>query len=162
MPAKGVDVLIEAYGRLNTETRLVMIGIEYPHYKYDFLNDRVIFIRSPSRDVVLAAYSKCRYVVIPSVWPEPAGRVAFEAMTHKKAVVASGTGGLTDIIADNETGILVQPRDADALAQAMKYLLDNPQHASTMGQLGYERWEHLFTADAVIPQIEEVYQRVLT
>ena len=161
-PAKGVDVLIEAYRRLSTETRLVMIGIEYPNYKYSFQDSRIILIRNPARDVVLDAYRKCRFVVFPSVWPEPAGRVAFEAMAYRKAVVASGTGGITDIVVDNETGILVPPGDSDALAQAMKHLLDNPQHAVKMGQLGYDRWMRLFTPDAVIPQIEKVHQSILT
>ncbi len=162
VPGKGVDVLIEAYKRLKTETRLVMIGIEYPHYNYQDRDDRIILIINPSRKVVLEAYSKCRFVVFPSVAPEPAGIVVLEAMAHKKAVVASRIGGLTDIVADREAGILVPPQDRDALAQAMERLLSNPQNAVRMGQSGYERWTRLFTPGVVIPQIERVYQDLLT
>jgi glycosyltransferase involved in cell wall biosynthesis len=162
MPAKGVDVLVEAYRRLNTETRLVMIGIEYPRYDYSLQDSGIILISNPSRDVVLDAYRRCRFVVFPSVWPEPASRVVLEAMAHSKAVVASKIGGLTDILADRETGILVPPQDADALAQAMSYLLDNSQNGVEMGQLGCERGMRLFTPDAVMPQIERVYQSLLT
>jgi len=162
VPGKGVDVLIEAYRRMKTETRLVMIGIEYPHYNYQDRDDRIILIIKPSRNVVLEAYSKCRFVVFPSVAPEPAGIVVLEAMANGKAVVASRIGGLTDIVADRETGILVPPGDADALAQAVRYLLDNPLDAVTMGRSGYERWMRLFTPGAVIPQIEQIYQDLLT
>ncbi len=161
LPAKGVDVLIEAYRRLDTSTKLVMIGVEYPHHSYRVQDSGIMLISNPLRDVVLDAYRRCRFVVFPSVWPEPAGRVAFEAMAHSKAVVASGTGGIVDIVADGETGILVPPRDADALSQAMGYLLSNPQNAAALGRSGYERWMRLFTPDAVIPQIEGVCRSLL-
>lgn len=161
VPGKGVDLLIESYRRMNTEAKLVMIGIEYPHYNYRDRDDRTILIINPSRNVVLEAYRKCRFVVFPSVAPEPAGMVVLEAMANRKAVVASRIGGLTDIVADRETGILVPPQDGDTLAQAMERLLSNPQDAVRMGQSGYERWTRLFTPGAVIPQIEKVYQDLL-
>lgn len=161
LPAKGVDVLIEAYRRLDTSTKLVIIGVEYPHHSYRTQDSRIVLISNPPRDVVLDAYRRCRFVVFPSVWPEPAGRVAFEAMAHSKAVVGSGTGGIVDIVADGETGILVPPNDADALSQAMGYLLGNPQKAAALGRSGCERWSRLFTPDAVIPQIEEVCRSLL-
>ena len=62
---------------------------------------------------------------------------------------------------DGETGILVPPNDADALSQAMEYLLQNPHVAKAMGQKGYERWRQLFAADAVIPEIEKLYESLL-
>jgi len=161
VPGKGVDVLVEAYRRINTEARLVMIGIEYPHYNYRDRDDRIILIINPSRNVVLDAYKKCRFVVFPSVAPEPAGMVVLEAMANRKAVVASRVGGLTDIVADRETGILVPPQERDALIQAIERLLSNPQDAARMGQSGYERWTRLFTPGAVIPQIEKVYHDLL-
>jgi len=161
LPAKGVDVLTEAYRRLDTSTKLVLIGVEYPHHSYRAHDSRVILISNPPRGVVLDAYSRCRFVVFPSVWPEPAGRVAFEAMAQRKAVVASRTGGIVDIVADGETGILVPPGDADALSEAMGRLLSDPQNAAALGQSGYERWSRLFTPDAVVPQIEEVFRGLL-
>ena len=86
--------------------------------------------------------------------------MTLEAMSHKKAVIASRIGGLTDIVADGETGILVPPNNSEALANAMNYLLENPEVADRMGQKGYERWRQFFTPEVVVPKIEQIYHLV--
>jgi len=70
---------------------------------------------------------------------------ALEAVSQKKAVIASRSGGLAEIVATRETGILVPPGDVEALSQAIKDLLENPEVADRMGQKGYERWQQNFT-----------------
>lgn len=160
VPAKGVDVLMEAYRRLNTEASLVVIGAKHPRHSYR-VGEGIVLIENAPRDLVLQAYNNCQFAVFPSVWPEPSSTVMFEAMASKKAVIASKTGGFPEVLVDGETGILVPPSDAEALSQAMEYLLRNPGVAKAMGWKGYERWSQLFTADAVTLEIEKLYESLL-
>jgi glycosyltransferase involved in cell wall biosynthesis len=75
---------------------------------------------------------------VPSLWEEPFGIVAVESMMRGTAVVASNSGGLTEIVRDHQTGILVPPGDEVALAEALALLLRNRDLAETMGRNGRE------------------------
>ncbi len=70
---------------------------------------------------------------VPSQWEEPFGLVAAEAMMRGTAVVASRTGGLTEIVADGTTGALVEPGDERALADALIRLLNDRDACERMG-----------------------------
>jgi len=69
-------------------------------------------------------------------------------MSFKLPVVATNVGGFPEIVQNGETGILVPPRDPDALADALCTLLDDPARARAMGLAGHER-SRLFTWDEV-------------
>ena len=156
MPHKGIDVLIEAYRKLNTKTKLLLIGIEHPNYHYEN-TENIRVIKTAPHYVVMAALSKCRVAVFPSIGPESASTVAREAMSQRKAVIASDIGGLKEAVAHGETGILVPPGDAGKLAEAISYLLERPEMASRMGENGYKRFMENYTSDVVIPKIIKVY-----
>ena len=66
--------------------------------------------------LAVEALRRSLFTVAPSIWPEPFGLVALEAAAAGKAIVASGTGGLRDVVADGETGLLVRPGDRDEFA----------------------------------------------
>jgi glycosyltransferase involved in cell wall biosynthesis len=160
MPHKGIDVLIEAYRKLNTKTKLLLIGIEHPDYRYES-TENIRVIKNAPHYVVMEAMAKCRFLVVPSICAESASTVAREAMSQRKAVIASDIGGLKEAVVDGETGILVSPHDADKLAEALFYLLQRPETASRMGESGYRRFMANYTSDVVIPKIIEVYQSLL-
>ncbi len=138
-PHKGVEVLIEAYRRLYTRTTLLLIGYSHRDYHYKSEGNMLVMENAP-RDVVIQAMSNCRFLIVPSIWPDPAPTVAYEAMSHRKAIIAANVGGLRDIVVDGETGILVPANDPDKLVQAIGCLLESPEMASEMGQKGYQRF----------------------
>jgi glycosyltransferase involved in cell wall biosynthesis len=78
-------------------------------------------------------YQESHIVVVPS-WHETFGLVALEAMAHGAAVVASACGGLSELIAHNESGLLVPPQDCKALTRAVLELLNKPSWAEQLGQ----------------------------
>jgi len=160
MPHKGIDVLIEAYRKLNTKTKLLLIGIEHPDYHYES-TENIRVIKTAPHYVVMAAMSKCRFAIFPSICAESASTVAREAMSQRKAVIASDIGGLKEAVVDGETGILVPPGDADKLAEALSYLLQRPETASRMGESGYRRFMANYTSDVVIPKIIELYESLI-
>jgi glycosyltransferase involved in cell wall biosynthesis len=82
---------------------------------------------------MLAAYMKnCLAIVLPSL-TEGLPRVVIEAQLLGKPVIASRVGGIPEIITDGETGLVVEPEDWQALAQAMVKILEDPALAERMG-----------------------------
>ena len=72
-----------------------------------------------SPDAVADAMQRAAVVVVPSVYREPLGLVAIEAMASGAIVVASASGGLVETVLDGVTGLSVPPGDVDALAVAI-------------------------------------------
>lgn len=101
-------------------------------------------------------YLTANVVIVPSR-VEPFGLVATEAMSCAKPIVATRVGGLQEIILDKKTGLLVPPEDPIALAQAIQKLITNPTLAKKMGEAGRERYESVFTAEAMIHRWERYY-----
>jgi len=159
-PSKGVDVLIEAYLRLSTEAKLVIIGARHPDYHYRS-TEKIVIVENASRNLVMEAYQNCLFSLFPSIRPDPFPVVTLEAMSHKKAVIASRSGGVAEVVVDRETGILVPPGDVEALSQAINDLLENSNIAYRMGQNGYERWQQNFTPEVAVPKFEKVYNSVV-
>jgi glycogen synthase len=103
-----------------------------------------------------AAFRSARIVVVPSVWSEPCPTVALEAMAAGRAVVASETGGLVDIVQNEITGKLVPPNDAKALANAIDAIFYDDEKLEAFGRAGRTAVE-AFSTQTVGPQIEGVY-----
>jgi glycosyltransferase involved in cell wall biosynthesis len=159
---KGVDVLLRAYAGLQDAPPLVIIGYEtteYPVATTD-LPPNVTVLKNWPHHAVMAAWRRCLLGLVPSIWAEPFGLVALEAMASGRPVIASRIGGLTDIVVDGETGLLVPPGDTDALRGAMARLLADPALRQRFGNAGRQRVAR-FQAATVIPQIERVYDGLL-
>lgn len=88
-------------------------------------------------DQVLAAMARAAIVVVPSRWPEPFGMTALEAMACGAAVLASGRGGLPEVV--GEAAVTVDPDDVSALATAMVALANDPGHRARLGAAGRAR-----------------------
>jgi glycosyltransferase involved in cell wall biosynthesis len=156
---KGIHTLLEAYGRLVDPPPLVGIGHRWVDTPTS-LPAGVTLLEDWPHDAVRAAWSRCLFGLVPSTWPEPFGIVALEAMEAGRPVVASRIGGLADVVRDEETGLLVEPGDAGALAAAMARLLADEPLRRRLGD-GARAALGAYRADAVVPRIEAVYHAVL-
>lgn len=85
------------------------------------------------------------------------GIAVLEAMAMKKPVVATTTGGLPEIVQDGETGLLVPPGDADALAQAVIALAQDPARCRQLGEAGRSRVAMHFTVEAMMERLTSAY-----
>jgi len=120
----------------------------------------VTVVRNVPHAQVMAGWMHCAVGVVPSIWPEPFGQVAVEAMVCGKPVVASAVGGLPDVVADGESGLLVKPNDVNGLREALRVLLLNPAKRAQMGAIGRQR-ARLFTVNTVADRIEQIYVELL-
>lgn len=97
--------------------------------------------------------------VLPSL-NEGMGRVIVEAMAAGKPVIASRTGGIPDLVKHGKNGLLVPPADANALAEAISYLLSNPVKAVKMGMTGKKICPY-FSLDTMMIKLENLYDHLL-
>jgi glycosyltransferase involved in cell wall biosynthesis len=155
---KGIRTLLDAYAGLTGAPPLVLIGYTMPDTPETF-PDNVVVLKNWPHAAVMTAWRHSLAGIVPSIWPDPCPTVAMEAMAVGKPVIASRIGGLPDIVADGETGILVPPGDVDALRAALARLIDDPDLAARMGAAGRDR-VGAFHASTVITAIESVYEEV--
>lgn len=95
-------------------------------------------------------YDRADISLVPSIWVEPFGITAVESMAAGLPVIASRVGGLAETVVDGETGILFPPGDAQALARALRRLMDDAGLRERMGRAGRERAERVYDWDAVV------------
>jgi glycosyltransferase involved in cell wall biosynthesis len=152
---KGAWYLAEAHRRLENPPPLVLVGRCF----IDELRDRpgVYPTGAWPHRLAIEALRRCLFTVVPSLWPEPFGLVALETAAAGKPIVASNIGGLRDIVADGETGLLVPPDDRPALAAAIRRLSEAPDLRQRLGAAAKER-AATFSPEAIIPRFEEAYE----
>jgi glycosyltransferase involved in cell wall biosynthesis len=109
---------------------------------------------------VVQLYSHAAVFACPSVY-EPFGLINLEAMACEAPVVASGVGGILEVVQDGITGFLVEPARPAELAEKIRRLLDDPSLARTMGMAGRRRVEERFSWDSVAERTERVYAEAI-
>jgi starch synthase len=165
---KGVPVLLRAAAALDPEAQLVLcagaadtaeLGAEVDGLVAGLRSTRSGVTWIPEmlpKEEVIQLLTHALAFACPSVY-EPLGIVNLEAMACSTAVVASRVGGIPEVVADGETGLLVPPEDPAALATALNTLLRDPGRAAAMGRAGRERAVDEFSWDAVAVQTAALY-----
>ena len=107
-----------------------------------------------------ALYASHDIVVFPSRVPEAFGRVALEAMAAGKPIVASAIGGLTDIIEDGKTGLLVPPGNIEELTTALAHVLGHADLRARLAQAGRKRYQTRFSEERIIQKALTAYRHL--
>ena len=124
------------------------------------LEAAVTFVGELDRAALLKAYARCSVLVLPSV-VETAPMVIMEAMAAGKAVVCTDAGGARHLVAHGQTGLIVPPNDAPALAGALEQVLGDEARLEAMGNRARGVAEQRFHASVVAARTREVYYAVL-
>ena len=106
--------------------------------------------------------NRATLVVVPSRWREPFGLVALEAANLARPVIATNVGGLSEIVVHQHTGLLVEPENPQALAEAITYILDHPEVAQAMGQAARVRATTHFNWSRYVESYEALYQTMVS
>ncbi len=147
-PMKGLDVLLSAGERLWRDRRDFVVWATLPEDAPATPWFRAIGWREHAATAAL--YRQADVVVVPSVWDEPFGLTALEAMATGRPVCASRVGGLCHTVRHLETGFLFPRGDAEELAKQLALLLDNASMRADMGRAGREVVEAEYTWPNVI------------
>jgi len=166
---KGQDTVIKAAPKVLAkypEAVFVFVGEptlhegdEYFEYLKRLVNElglggRVIF--TGFCDNPYAVYRAFDISIVPS-HKETFGNVTIESMAAGIPVISTNTGGTPEIIDHNKNGILVSPKDPDALAESLVSLLDSPVTMQQMGAAARKKVEDVFNYDIVMDQYRRIY-----
>jgi len=168
---KGVDVLLRAAKLLETDRRLrvrIVGGGPEKQWLENYaknlgLPGTVTFDGVVDSKRIAELFATCDALVLPAIITETGdteglGVVLIEAMGYGKPVIASAAGGIVDIVADGDTGLLVPPGDADALAGAIRRAMDEPATLADIARRGTDFAERRFGWDAIVHDLKSVYE----
>jgi glycosyltransferase involved in cell wall biosynthesis len=162
IPIKGFDVLLRAFARAREEVEgltLELAGGGPLEAELGAAAPDGVTLLGHVSDVA-QLMERHAVVVIPSRG-EGFGMVGLEAAERGRAAIVSDVGGLPEIVADNETGVVVPPEDADALAGAIVALATDPARIAAYGAAARRRAVTQFSAEGAAAGVERVYRRLL-
>lgn len=120
--------------------------------------DRVRFLGH--RTDIAELLSACDVFALPSLY-EGLPLAVLEAMAAGKPVIGTSTAGIDEAVVDGETGLLVAPSDPDALADAIRQVIDDEAFARRLGVNGQARVARDFTSGAMVKRVEGIYEELL-
>jgi glycosyltransferase involved in cell wall biosynthesis len=168
---KGLDILVKAFARMASNLHNVKLVIVGPDDGYFCeLQSLITALKIESKVVItghldgndkLAAYVDAEVYVLPSRYETfPMGLL--EAYACSKPVIASKIGGLSDLVIDNVTGILVESGNEIELEKSILSELDDYNRAREMGLRGRAFVEKNFSIEKVVDKLEQLYEDVIT
>lgn len=170
IPEKGLQHLLHAASILQSDDErgdiyIVIVGegsfrneLE-KQVKHLRLEDHVIFLGRRSDVHLLVAAADV--VVVPAVWAEAFGLIIAEAMAGARVVVASRIGGITELIEDQKTGLLVDPGDVAGLAMAIQSLLPNSFYRETLIKNALTKVNEKFNLSQQVVKVADLYRQVM-
>jgi glycosyltransferase involved in cell wall biosynthesis len=165
---KGAHVLINAIPRVleKVNAKFVIVGSGYMRDQlYNIvrsmgLEHKVLFTGFLDEEKLLKLQTVADVSVVPSLF-EPFGIVALEAMAAKSPVVVSDTGGLSEIVEHDQTGIKVYPNNTESLAWGIIKVLSDEEFRSKISQNGYDKIRQRYDWGKIGLETKEIYQNVL-
>ncbi len=120
---------------------------------------RVVF--TGNIDDISPALAAMDIFTLPATWREGFGLSIVEAMVCRKPIIVSNIWSLNSLIESGVTGLLIEPRQAQALADSIKFLLTKPDEGLKMADTAYEMVTRLFTIQRMADRIYQAYQETL-
>ena len=173
IPWKGQEIFIDAARTLNAEIpdlRMLIVGgtpdecMEYEHelraaVAREGLQDTVLFTGNISD--MPAAYNGLDVVVSASTAPEPLGTVVIECMAMARPLIGPAHGGAAEMADHEETALLFEPGNADALAEAIARMHREPGLRETLGNNARRKALKTFSVETHAHDIQAIYDRIL-
>lgn len=165
-PLKGLKYLIQAFADIRKDRKVELIVIGKPKKDGTIyrlcrdlnLEDSITFTGRIDDSEFATYYAECTMAVVPSVY-EGFGLPAGEAMACRVPVISTTGGALPEVVGN--TGILVPPRDSDAIKDAIIDLLDHPDKRRRLAQAGFQRALKHFTWRNTAIELTKIYQEAI-
>ncbi|RLL46714.1 glycosyltransferase [Oceanobacillus piezotolerans] len=175
---KGIVTLLQAFKQLNTnlnhDIKLIIAGgddeevdlVNFAPKKKELkeavrgIENNVMFVGSKTQEELADIFNESTAVVVPSYY-ESFGMVAAEAQACGTPVIASGVGGLQNVVSDGFTGLHVEPKNPDHLLKAMSILSKDKYLAKELGQQAAEYSHKAFNWEKIAKQMDMTYERLI-
>jgi len=167
-PKKRVSDLVRAFGRIKAdypEAELVVVGEGPRKEQLDSLTqdlgltDRVEFTGRVAAEEIPRYYASAQLFVLPSVW-EGHPLTLLEAWAAGCPVIATDVEGISEFVDHGETGYLVESENPPALADALRYALDNPEESHRWGRAARAKAEAEFSWDTAARRTRNIYDQI--
>lgn len=171
---KGIDVLLRSIPLILEQQDIDVVITGEGDCKQEWmdlaeelgLSKTVRFAGFVSNEELGELYNSCSVYVHPAIFDdngdtEGLGVVLIEALSYRKPVVASGVGGIVDVIEHEKTGLLVEEKNHEQLAVAIRRVLSNPDLAFELGERGYDHVKKFFDWDRIALQTAGIYDSVI-
>jgi colanic acid/amylovoran biosynthesis glycosyltransferase len=173
--------LVEVKGLEYGLRAVALLKKRYPHLSYQIagdgplraglellrndlgLSNTVEFLGALSQEAIIRLHQNAHIFILPSIQAESGEEEGqsvglLEAQASGLPVIGTRAGGVPEIVRDGETGILVPPKDAEAIAQAVVRLAEHPEGWAEIGRLGRRHIEENFDIEKLNDQLVELYQ----
>jgi glycogen(starch) synthase len=165
---KGFDIALKAFATITRRfpnIRMIIAGdgpdrtpLERQAAELG-LRQFIDFIGWVGPDQVPGLINTATLVLMPSRW-EGLPSVALQASMMARPVVATTVGGLPEVVIHRQTGVTVRPEDQAALAEAIVFLLEHPEEAVRMGQMGRRRVQDVFNWQHCVDAYDMLYRKL--
>ncbi len=161
IPAKGIHLLIEAFGRLPGGAKLRIWGRPrgqdsaalraLGHALPGGAGQRIEWLSEyKNQDIIKDVFDRVDAIVVPSIWYENSPLVIHEAQQARVPVITGDVGGMAEYVNDGTNGLLFRHRDPEALAVAMRRFVEDPALARRLGEHGY-----LYSESGDVPSVSQ-------
>lgn len=157
---KGVAVLAAAIAA-QPEACVRVAGTGPDAYVLRAAHPKVEALGALAPEAVHDEMTRALALVLPSIWYENFPRTLVEAYACGLPVIASRLGALPELVDDGVTGLLVRPADAQDLARAMRWAMENPAEMARMGRNARARYEARFTGEHNHRQLTAIYEAAI-
>ncbi len=170
-PRKGIESCLEIIEPILTEHEVAVVfagsdlfghmkGTIEPRLASKRLRGSFHYLGAVGLDEINALVVQSDIFLLPSLW-ESCPYSCLEAMAGQCAVVASNAGGLPELIEHEVSGLIVPAGEADALRDGVRRLIEEPDHATSLGRAARREVEKRFTSTAIAELSVQNYQRVI-
>ena len=157
IPAKGINLLIEAFKQVKGKTKLKIFGREQgqntkqlKEIAISSVNEIEFCGEYINHNLATTVFNNVNCIVVPSIWTENSPLVIHEAQSCKIPVITADVGGMAEYVEHKTNGLLFKHRDLFSLAEQMQWAVDNKETMKIFGEKGY-----LFSENGEVPNIEE-------
>lgn len=165
-PVKGVDILLRAIAQLkNDSVHFLMLGEVRDKRIKEMAQDPLIAARTHFtgfRKDAAELIGACDAFVMPSIEREGLPRAVIEAMAQGIPPIVTKVGGLPELIDADRSGLIVPPKNPQALAEAIEKLASNPALCATIGAQAQQKISTDFDINKTIEKIIEEFKKLLT
>ena len=130
------------------------------------LQNNIIFLGNKAHEELAKYYAACDIFIIPSIVDSHGvaeggqGLVTKEAMLTGKCVIGANTGGIPDLVINNETGLLVEQKSPAQLSEAIIKLLSDDALRARLSEAGHKMAKEKAAWSGICAEYEEIYRRI--
>ena len=159
---KGIDTLLAAWSQRTPHCVLKIIGDGPLRARVEqaaSIGSNIEFLGPQAPNEVFSWLRRARFLIVPSMCFESFGRVVIEAYAAGTPVIAARIGALTELVEENETGLLFDAGDATQLRDRINLLGTNEQLCRRLGAVARERYLRAYTVEHHVAAMSNIYQQ---